>query len=310
MSTNKSFIDDVDERTKLVGSSKLELLLFKLNNKSLFGINVFKVKEVLKCPKIHSVPKSHESVKGLITVREHTLPVIDLNIATGDEPIKNFDECFVIITEYNGSTQAFLVNAVDKIINVNWSDVQKPPKGLNSHYLTAITKLNSEIVQVLDVEKVISNVQKQKTHIDNEVIEASKFINTNKYIMVVDDSSVARNQVVNCLKSLSLKYKTFENGKEALEHIKEVSKQNNPKDEILLVLSDIEMPEMDGYTLTSKIKMDQNMRDLHVILHTSISGTFNEQLTLKAGADKLLHKFDSDILAKFLLETINDFKLV
>lgn len=310
MSAKKSFIDDLDERTKLVGSSKLELLLFKLNNKSLFGINVFKVKEVLKCPKIHSVPKAHESVKGLITVREHTLPVIDLNIAIGDDPITNFDQCFVIITEYNGSIQAFLVNAVDKIINVNWADVQKPPKGLNSHYLTAITKLNSEIVQVLDVEKVISTVQKPKTHIDSETIEASKFINTSKYIMVVDDSSVARTQVVNCLKSLSLKYKTFENGKEALDHIKEVSKHKNVKDEILLVLSDIEMPEMDGYTLTSKIKTDSNMKDLHVILHTSISGTFNEQLTIKAGADKLLHKFDSDILAKFILDTINDFKLI
>lgn len=310
MSTKKSFIEDVDERTKLIGTSKLELLLFKLNNKSLFGINVFKVKEVLKCPKIHAIPKAHESVKGLITVRGQTLPVIDLNIATGDKPISNLDECFIIITEYNGSIQAFLVNAVDKIINVNWSDVQKPPKGLKSHYLTAITKLNSEIVQVLDVEKVINTVQKQKTHIDAETIEASKFINTEKYIMVVDDSSVARNQVTNCLKSLSIKYKTFENGKEAFEHIKEISKHKNVKDEILLVLSDIEMPEMDGYTLTSKIKTDIEMKDLHVILHTSISGTFNEQLTLKVGADKLLHKFDSNILAKFLLDTINDFDLI
>lgn len=293
---------NISEKNKAIAENKLELLLFRLNNTALYGINVFKVQEILKCPRIVHIPKSHKSVKGLITVRNTTLAVIDLNLAIGDERGTDIESCFVIIAEYNGKSQAFMVNEVDKIINVKWTDVEKPHKSLNNSFLTSITKLNNDIVQILDVEKVLNNINPANTKVSVDIIEASKFIDCKKYVIVVDDSSVARTQISNCLNDLDVEYKLFENGKEALDFIENLSLTNVVTDDILMVITDIEMPVMDGYNLTSSIKSNEKLKDLHVLLHTSISGSFNNELILKVGANEFVPKFDSNLLAQHIID--------
>ncbi|MGK0372690.1 MAG: two-component system chemotaxis response regulator CheV, partial [Glaciecola sp.] len=147
-----SIMDSVNQRTQLVGQNRLELLLFRLNSKQRFGINVFKVREVLQCPPLTSIPKLNRLVRGIAHIRGQTISVIDLSLATGGMPIENVSEGFIIIAEYNRSVQGFLVGSVERIINTNWDSILPPPKGAGmASYLTAVTEVENELIEILDV---------------------------------------------------------------------------------------------------------------------------------------------------------------
>ena len=143
-------LDSVNQRTQLVGQNRLELLLFKLNNgKHRYGINVFKVKEVLQCPRLTSLPGLPPEVRGIAHIRGETIPVLDLSLATGQPPIDDLENRFIIITEYNRTVQGFLVGSVERIINLNWEQILPPPEGAGEqNYLTAVTEVDKEIVDI------------------------------------------------------------------------------------------------------------------------------------------------------------------
>jgi two-component system chemotaxis response regulator CheV len=295
---------DITLRSKqLAGGGRLELLVFGLEKKQTYGINVFKVKEILRCPVIHEVPNSHPSVKGLITVREHTLPVIDLNKAIGGSAVTEVADKFVIVSEYNNEILAFLVHFVENIVSFEWNQIKEPPSGLGTSYLTAIAQQDSKMIQILDVETILSEINKPKTEIDKDILFNIPKLNPNQYVIVVDDSSVARKQVVNCLKLMNIPSKTFENGKLALDYLKSKS-ESEVLSEVALIISDIEMPEMDGYSLTTKIKNDPVFKKLSVVLHTSITGVFNKELVENVGADDFICKFDPNVLSKSIIKNI------
>lgn len=286
-----------------VKNGKLELLVFKLMDGQKFGINVFKVKEILKCPRIHAVPNSHPSVKGIITVRTNNIVVVDLNKAIGREPVTDVSDKFVIVSEYNKSTMAFLVDSVDKILPVEWENIKEPPAGLGSNYLTAIAKTANEMVQILDIEKVLNEINPPKYDIDKSLIEMAPKLKPNQYIMVVDDSRVARKQIILCLEAMDMKYKIFENGKLALEYIRSNNIEDLRKD-VALIVSDIEMPEMDGYTLARKIKEDDMYSSLRIVLHTSITGVFNKEKVDSVGANDFICKFDANELSESIIRNV------
>lgn len=286
-----------------VKNGKLELLVFKLMDGQKFGINVFKVKEILKCPRIHAVPNSHPSVKGIITVRTNNIVVVDLNKAIGREPVTDVSDKFVIVSEYNKSTMAFLVDSVDKILPVEWENIKEPPAGLGSNYLTAIAKTANEMVQILDIEKVLNEINPPKYDIDKSLIEMAPKLKPNQYIMVVDDSRVARKQIILCLEAMGMKYKIFENGKLALEYIRSNNIEDLRKD-VALIVSDIEMPEMDGYTLARKIKEDDMYSSLRIVLHTSITGVFNKEKVDSVGANDFICKFDANELSESIIRNV------
>ncbi len=275
-------MDTTLKSKQLAGSGRLEVLVFGLGKGEKYGINVFKVKEILKCPKIHVAPMSHPSVCGLITVREDTLSVIDLSKAIGGEPVSDTTDKFVIVAEYNNTVLAFLVHYVDNIVAYDWSQIKEPPSGLASSYLTAIAQQDKNMIQILDVETILNEIIKVKTDVDKSIISEIPKLDNNKYVVIVDDSSVARKQVTNCLKEMNINSKTFENGRLAKEFLKSKAEDNTFKD-IVLVISDIEMPEMDGYSLTRFIKEDARLKELHVVLHTSITGVFNKELVESVG---------------------------
>ena len=302
-------MDSVDKRTQLVGQNRLELLLFRLGGRQLYGINVFKVKEVLQCPRLTSLPKLNPMVRGVAHIRGGTLPIIDLGKATGGRALEDLSTAFVIITEYNSRVQGFLVRAVERIVNLNWSDVHAPPRGAGrEHYLTAVTRVDDEMVEIIDVEKVLAEVLAGERTVPQqaETEEVQTLAaTTSRKVLVVDDSSVARKQVIRCLETLGIEVIALNDGRQALDWLKaEADAGVQVGDSLLMLISDIEMPEMDGYTLTAEVRSDPRMKDLHVMLHTSLSGVFNQAMVRKVGADAFLAKFNPDDLAERVIQRL------
>ncbi|MBV7413702.1 MULTISPECIES: chemotaxis protein CheV [Aeromonas] len=295
-----SILDSVNQRTQLVGQNRLELLLFRLNGRQRFGINVFKVREVLQCPPLTIMPKLNSSVRGVAHIRGQTISVIDLSMAMGKRPIQDLSKCFIIISEYNRSIQGFLVHSVERIINMNWESILPPPKGAGRiNYMTAVTEVDGELVEILDVERILNEISPVSTEVSAELVEASVERNPHgRPVLVADDSSVARKQVQRALEAIGVQCVLAKDGREALNMLLEMAKLGPIKEQIALVISDIEMPEMDGYTFTAEIRNNPNLKDLHVILHTSLSGVFNQAMVQKVGANDFIAKFQPDELAK------------
>ena len=189
-----SILDSVNQLTQLVGQNRLELLLFRLNGRQRFGINVFKVREVLQCPQLTIMPKLHPYVRGVAHIRGNTISVIDLSMATGGRPIADLSKCFIIIAEYNRSVQGFLVGSVDRIINMNWESILPPPKGAGRYnYMTAVTEVDGELVEILDVEKILDEISPVNTEVSKDlVVESDKHNPHGRPVLVADDSSGAR----------------------------------------------------------------------------------------------------------------------
>lgn len=302
-------LDSVNQRTQMVGQNRLELLLFSLGGRQKYGINVFKVKEVLQCPPLTEIPKSQPVVRGVAHIRGTTISVMDLRMAIGGPPLSDLSDCFIIITEYNRAVQGFLVKRVERIINMNWGEIHPPPEGSGcDHYLTAVTNVDNELVEIIDVEKILSEITPINETVSDSVIEQvqiSEVDVTKKKVLIADDSAVARNQVKRTVTQMGLEVITVEDGQKAHAVLLDAASRGSVYDEILLVISDIEMPEMDGYTLTAAIRDNPELRDLHVLLHTSLSGVFNNAMVKKVGADAFIAKFSPDELAMEVQNMIN-----
>ena len=300
-------MDSVNQRTQLVGQNRLELLLFRLNGQQLYGINVFKVREVLQCPKLTLMPKSNPVVRGVANIRGATIPILDLSLATGSRSLDKAGDPFVIITEYNMKIQGFLVHSVERIVNMNWEEIHPPPKGTGrDHYLTAVTRVDNKLVEIIDVEKILAEVAPTSESISSGVVdEETQSKAVSMRVLTVDDSSVARKQVTRCLQTVGVEVVALNDGRQALDYLKAMLQEGrSPADEFLMMISDIEMPEMDGYTLTAEIRNDPRLQKLHIILHTSLSGVFNHAMVKKVGADDFLAKFRPDDLAARVVDRI------
>lgn len=301
-------LDTVDQRTQLVGQNRLELLLFRLEGNQIYGINVFKVREVLQCPKLTELPKRHPVVRGIAHIRGGTISVMDMNLAMGNSPLDDIDNCFIIISEYNMMVQGFLVKAVERIVNLNWENIHPPPKGTGRNsYLTAVTELDNKIVEIIDVEKILSEVAPAREEfrpVVQDVPEPGRLSELS--VLVADDSSVARKQIRRCVEQMGLQVHTVNDGRAALTHLRElVEAGEDITKKYIMLISDIEMPEMDGYTLTASIREDPRLSGLHILLHTSLSGVFNQAMVKRVGADDFLPKFKPEVLADKVQTRIN-----
>ena len=299
----------VNQRTNLVGNNRLELLLFKLHGSQPFGINVFKVREVLQCPELTEMPGSSPHVRGIAHLRGVPVMVIDLSQATGGRRIEDLSSAYVLVTEYNRHTQGFLVNSVDRIVNTNWDQILPPPKGAGAgHYLTAVTEIDGKLVQIIDVEKVFAEITPVNEDVSEDVkSKAAERDFKDVVVLVADDSAVARNQVKRALTSIGIQVELVNDGKLALDWLQAKAHElgGDIASKVPLLISDIEMPEMDGYTLTAEIKSDPALRNMHVVLHSSLSGVFNEAMVKKVGADQFIAKFHPDELVSAVQKWMN-----
>ncbi len=299
-------LDSVDQHTRLAGCNRLELLLFRIGGLQRYGINVFKVREVLECPSLRSIPYGHHAVRGLTHLRGRTMPVIDMGRVLGQPLPEDVRGLYVVITEFNRSTQGFLVTGVDRIVNMNWEEVQPPPITGAASYITAITQVDGSLVEIIDVEKVLSEVCPMSLGVSGELSSRGARGGARLPVLVVDDSGVARSMVARTLEQLGIRCILANSGREGLTLLKQWASEGMPICERLaLVVTDIEMPEMDGYTLTSEIKKDDRLKALHVILHSSVSGNFNDALAKRVGADQFLPKFRPDELARAVLDQVD-----
>ncbi|MDD2740833.1 MAG: chemotaxis protein [Rhodocyclaceae bacterium] len=304
-------LKNIDARTKLAGTNKLEILLFFLGvdqrtgRRETYGINVFKVREVMRTPVITAAPDMPSSVEGMVSLRGALVPVIDLAKYSGissDVPRE-----IMIVTEYNGHTQGFLVEGVDTILRLDWSKMRVPPEMLMSQtggLVTAVTELeDNRLVMMMDVEKVLS----ETTGIDNEMIFRSVVAidRPDATVFYCDDSSVARKQIERTLSAMGVKGVSAVNGRRMWEEMEKMAAYaqsvGRPLSSIVnLILTDIEMPEMDGYILTKKVKSDPRFAGIPVIMHSSLSGMSNQKLGLSVGVDEYVPKFEPQRLSETL----------
>ncbi|HCW89090.1 MAG TPA: chemotaxis protein CheW [Marinobacter sp.] len=304
-------LDSVNQRTQLVGQNRLELLLFRVRGQQVYGINVFKVKEVLACPRLTALPHSKATVRGVAHIRGETIPVIDLAMSIGlpGIPEEKVATSFVIITEYNRKTQGFLVDGVDRIVNLNWEDVLPPPRAAGKNvYLTAVTNIDEKLVEIIDVEKILSEVAPLAEDVTEELRTRSAQRQGHQLpVLVVDDSAVARRQIEHCLAAVGMDVVTRNDGREALNFLKGLTSDgSNIRDHLSLIISDVEMPEMDGYTFVTRCKESPELRDAFILLHSSLSGVFNQAMVKKVGADDFVAKFSADELAERVMQIIDE----
>ena len=298
----------IDERTRLAGANRLEILLFSLgkdkntNRSEVYGINVFKVREVMRVPDITHAPDVPNAVEGMVSLRGSMIPVINLAKFCNIEPETPPE--ILIITEYNKFTQAVLVHSVESILRLEWTQVKVPPPMMANRMgglITAVTELkDSRIVMILDVEKVLADTGDFGN--DPSIYDGIEPIDTEATVLFADDSVVARKQIETCFGKLGIKHISAKNGKEAWHLLEELAKraQRNDKavrDYIAAVLTDVEMPEMDGYVLTKKIKADPRFAGIPVVMHSSLSAEANKSIGRAVGADHYVPKFDPTELA-------------
>ena len=303
-------LKSIDARTKLAGTNKLEILMFSLGKdarskrEETFGINVFKVREVMRIPEITRAPEMPKSVEGMVSLRGVLVPVIDLAKYIGIET-----DCkpeIMIVTEYNGQTQGFLVKAVDNILRLDWSAMRVPPAMLLAEMgglVTAITELkDGRLVMMIDVEKVLSETSRYD---DETVFQNVHPLGKERTVFFVDDSSVARRQISRTLDAMQVKYVSAINGRQAwieLAKMADLAEASHAplKDTMQVIMTDVEMPEMDGYMLTRKIKADKRFAGIPVLMHSSLSGSSNQQLGKTVGVDEYVSKFEPQKLAQTL----------
>ena len=304
-------LKNIDARTKLAGTNKLEILMFSLGldkrtgREETFGINVFKVREVMRIPEITRAPEMPASVEGMVSLRGALVPVIDLAKYTGietDDPAG-----IMIVTEYNGHTQGFLVKAVDNILRLDWSAMRVPPAMLVAEMgglVTAITELkNGRLVMMMDVEKVLSETTRFDA--DEMIFKNVQPLGKERTVFFADDSAVARHQIARTLDAMQVKYISAINGRQAWAELVKMADlaeaSHTPlKSVVQVILTDVEMPEMDGYMLTRKIKADKRFSGIPVLMHSSLSGSSNQQLGKAVGVDEYVPKFEPQKLAQML----------
>lgn len=298
-------LSTVDQRTRLAGQNRLELLLFKIDERQLFAINVFKVREVIPEPSFKAVPKAHPYIIGIANIRGHATPLIDLAKPLGRRSQVPTGQGFVIVSEFNRMVQGFRVDAVDRIINISWEAVLPPPKSSRSgHYMTAVTQQEDQLIEILDVERILADVLGISTDVSETLRNEGATVQQQRAhrVLVVDDSSVARLQVRRTLEQIGIEVEFANDGREALDRLEQMANDNNPDERFDAIVSDIEMPRMDGYTLCSRLRADARLAQLPVVLHTSLSGSFNQAMVDRVGANDFLAKFQPNELAATILK--------
>jgi len=308
----KTAMRDIDERTNLAGNSMFELLLFRLgeapgglDRRELFGINVFKVREILVMPEITVMVNAPPSIMGVANIRGQMITVVNLPKIVGCNPTKGLG--ILLVTEFARTTQAFAVEEVNEIVRLEWKHVLSA-EGTGGGLVTSIARLdgnaeNTRLAQVLDVEQILRDVFPQEHQNAQDAEVTSKVhLPPGTVVLAADDSAVARMMIEQGLKTMNVPYIMTKTGKEAWDKLHAIATQAEAEgktvlDKVALVLTDLEMPEMDGFTLTRNIKNDARFKSIPVVIHSSLTGSTNEDHVKSVGADGYVAKFVAEELA-------------
>ncbi|UVW27112.1 chemotaxis protein [Massilia sp. H6] len=312
----KSVQQEVDERSNLTGTNKFELLLFRLGGdehgerNELFGINVFKIREIVAMPAITAVAGAMPHVLGVVNLRGQIIQVLDLPAIAGVKPKTGLN--IMLVTEFARTTQAFAVESVEEIVRLDWSQVMSAERCSGSGMVTSIARLPVEdgeegrLAQVLDVETILRDMNPESApEISQQTVGAKIHIKPGSVVLAADDSVVARALIEEGLKAMGLPFIMTKSGKEAWDQLNAIAavaeaEGTTVHDKVALVLTDLEMPEMDGFTLTRNIKKSGRFASIPVVIHSSLSGTTNEEHVKNVQADAYVAKFSAEELATTL----------
>ena len=314
----KTVQQEVDERTNLTGTNKFELLLFRLGvsgdaeRAELFGINVFKVREILAMPEVTSIAGTTPHIMGVVNLRGQIIQVINLPAVVGCTPKSGLN--ILLITEYARTTQAFAVESVEEIVRLDWSNVLSAEASAVGGSVTSIARIDgntdgTRLAQVLDVEQILAELSPPVEAVNSDLVGPKINLAPGAIILAADDSGVARSLIEAGLTAMGVPFIMTKSGKEAWEKLQSLALAAGKEgkavsDKVALVLTDLEMPEMDGFTLTRNIKQDQRFKSIPVVIHSSLSGTTNEGHVKSVGADAYVAKFNAEELAETLRKVL------
>ena len=279
-----------------------KLLLFRLSGSRLFGIGTLKIREILPYKPLTKLPHSHRAVVGTTSFRGSAVPVIDMAVAVGYPALtpEELKASSIIITDVQRQETGFLVRGVQKIIETDWKKVKAPPAALGDKaFITGLLDVEGDIIQLLDVELLLANVYPDSletgevalTDVQGETLRALN-------ILLVDDSRIARKQLCDVLDAKKIPYQVTTSGDEALQVLLKDNELGQPVD---ILVSDIEMPGLDGYELTFDVRDNGALKQPYIILHTSLNSEMSLSYANQVGANEALTKFDADELLQAML---------
>ncbi|WP_456479553.1 chemotaxis protein [Nautilia sp.] len=312
----------MDDKTLKVGSNELELVDFRLYKKlpdggvyeGVYGINVAKVREIIKMPELTELPGSEDYIEGIFDLRGVVVPVVDLakwmGIEIPDEneaPIKKR----VIITEFNNILIGFIVHDAKRIRRISWADIEPAQFGvghgkLDRSKITGITRIeNGEILLILDLESIVEEMGLFEANLEADLEDIEKF---SGMVLLVDDSVTARRIEREALEKMGFEVVEATNGEEGLQKLEELYSiyGENLKNRLRLILSDVEMPKMDGYHMAAKIHADGRFKEIPLVFSSSISDAFSDIRGQAVGAEGYLVKFDSDKFYKQIADILHN----
>ncbi len=255
------------------GTNELEIVEFSIGTNK-FGINVIKVKEIMNPVAITKIPHSHKNVEGIIELRGEVLPVVNVATALGFEQSADPTLDKFIVTEFNKQKIVFHVHQVTQIHRISWDKIEKPStvyQGLQSH-VTGVIKLNGEVLLLLDFEKIVVDINPDSGINVNQIKKLGLRERSNKKVVIAEDSPLLRKLLHDTLSEAGYdNLEFFENGKDAFSFLESLVEENLCIEEhVQMVVTDIEMPQMDGHHLTKRIKADSRLTKLPVLIFSSL----------------------------------------
>lgn len=283
------------------GTNELEILEFKVGN-NFYGINVAKIKEILPYTKPTPIPNAHEYIEGILMPRDVIITIIDLakslKAGTSSQPQSDM----LIVTSFNQINVSFHVHSVLGIHRVSWNDIIKPDSTISvagSSIATGIIRLDEKLIVLLDFEKIVSDISPETGLKVSDIDKFSVRARNNTPILIAEDSPLLSKLICDCLKKSGYVNITYtSNGQEAWDKLQQYVSEDTVEENVTLVITDIEMPQMDGHRLTKLIKEDSKLKRLPVIIFSSL---INDEMRRKGdllGANAQLSKPEIGLLVQ------------
>ncbi len=275
------------------GTNEIEIMKFTIQGE-FYGINVAKVKEIMMAERVKAMPHAHPAVEGIFKPRDILITVIDLGYYLTNESLEHGSRDLFIVTNFNKMTVAFRVQSIEGISRISWKDIQKPDKTLthgDEGVATGIAQCEGELVTILDFEKIVAEIAPETTIQMSEVEQMGDRPLCDRPLVIAEDSILLQKMIDDSLERAGfVNVKNYSNGQEAWDYLSSIRNDEDLYEKVNLVITDIEMPEMDGHRLTKLVKDDARLKKLPVVIFSSL---INEQMRIKGeelGADEQLTK--------------------
>lgn len=287
------------------GTNEMEIMEFKIQD-NLYGINVAKVREIMMSAPVTAVPLTHDVVEGIYKPRDTIITVINLPEYLLGPDVEKADKDIFIVTNFNRMNIAFRVSSVEGIVRLSWNDIQKPDKTINDDdegVATGIAQINNDLITILDFEKIVAEVSPNTGIQLSDVDKLGDRDKSAANIIVVEDSILLSRMILEYLRTAGFgRITKFDNGQEAWEYLYELKHEGESAvhRNVDIVITDIEMPKMDGHRLTKLIKSDDILKNIPVIIFSSIIG---DEMYIKGqelGADEQLSKPEINVLVEVI----------